>query len=138
MTIPTNALDGVDSVAVMYLYMTPPIDYFEPLLTAEEVYERTKGNRGTDAPVRAYVERCVQALAENTYYSPDDHAMGPFVSAVPDTDYTYPHLIVFVKGINNGTVYVASPIELPSLSDRLEATLDTPRRPEWSQGGDDW
>lgn len=70
-------------------------------------------------------------------YEAADLAVGPFVSALPDTDYTYPRLIVSVKGSNNGTFYLASPVELPSLRGYLTATIDGPSRPNWREE-DEW
>ena len=78
------------------------------------------------------MDECLRALAEHTYYDRGDRAARPFVSALPHGDDTYPRLVVSVKGSNNGTFYVASPVELPWLSDHLTTTIEGADRPKWS------
>lgn len=118
----------------MYLYSTGPIDHFGPLLSVEAFDER-----GVGEPVREFIERCLRDLAEETAFDPEEIAAGPWVSALPDGGGgNYPALVVMVKASTNGTVYVASPVELPHLSEYWTATLDKPRHPAWKGDGRDW
>ena len=121
----------------MYLYSTGPVDYFAAFTHVDDFYERTRKEGGSVEAVREYVDQCIRDLEEHTFYEADDLAAGPFVSALPDADYTYPRLIVSVKGSNNGTFYAASPIELPWLREFLTATIDGPSRPNW-HAEDEW
>jgi hypothetical protein len=123
----------------VHLYVTSPIDHFAGMLPAELYYERLVSVDGHDgeaavAPARSYVEATVALIESNTHYDrASDHAAGPFVAALPDAGGTPEGaLIVMVKGSNNGSFYIASPFELPWLSDwHAGRVQEAPDRPEW-------
>lgn len=117
----------------LFLYTAAPIDYFAGFLPADEYFARVSKetlDARYERQARGYVAACLRLLEDHTFYEgPEGCAAGPFVASLPDgSGIPEGRLIVSVKGVNNGTFYLASPFRLPWLEENDEPVIvDRPR-----------
>jgi len=110
----------------VYIYEMPPIDYFVPFKTLEQIIVDVEKEvyseqvEGTKQTILKLVETAKECFRKYTLWEGDGRV---YVSGLPDVDYANSFYLIMIKQSNNGTTFLYSPVELPHLEEYLEATI---------------